>query len=72
MGRAYKWYESTIREILANEKYKGDALLQKTYTADFPTKKKVKNNGEVPQYYVKDSHPSIIDKEMWEAVQLEM
>lgn len=70
-GKA-KWYESTIRKMLCNEKYKGDALLQKTYTVDFLTKKRVVNNGEVPRYYVEESHPAIIDKEMWEAVQLEM
>ena len=58
--------------MLTNEKYKGDALLQKTYTVDFLSKKRADNNGEVPQYYVEDSHPAIIDKEMWEAVQLEM
>ncbi|MEG1256423.1 recombinase family protein [Clostridium sp.] len=67
-----KWYESTIRGILTNEKYKGDALLQKTYTVDFLTKKRVDNKGEVPMYYVEESHPAIIDKKMWEAVQLEM
>lgn len=67
-----KWYESTVRGILTNEKYKGDALLQKTYTVDFLTKKRVDNKGEVPMYYVEESHPAIIDKEMWEAVQLEM
>jgi site-specific DNA recombinase len=67
-----KWYESSIRKMLSNEKYKGDALLQKTYTVNFLTKKRVKNNGEIPQYYVEESHPAIIDKEMWEAVQLEM
>lgn len=67
-----KWYESTIRKMLRNEKYKGDALLQKTYTVDFLTKKRAENNGEVPQYYVEESHPAIIDKEIWEAVQLEM
>lgn len=67
-----KWYESTIRNMLSNEKYKGDALLQKTYTVDFLTKKRVENNGEVPQYYVEESHPAIIEKETWEAVQLEM
>ncbi|MBP2652169.1 MAG: Recombinase, partial [Firmicutes bacterium] len=55
-----------------NEKYKGDALLQKTYTVDFLSKKRAENNGQVPQYYVEDSHPAIIDKDMWEAVQLEM
>lgn len=66
-----KWYESSIRKMLSNEKYKGDALLQKTYTVDFLSKKRVVNNGEVPQYYVEESHPAIIDKELWEAVQLE-
>ncbi|WP_149734583.1 recombinase family protein [Propionispora hippei] len=70
-GKA-KWYEGSIRKMLTNEKYKGDALLQKTYTVDFLSKKRADNNGQVPQYYVEDSHPAIIDKEMWEAVQLEM
>ncbi|MBC8061330.1 MAG: recombinase family protein [Clostridiaceae bacterium] len=70
-GKA-KWYESTIRTMLINEKYKGDALLQKTYTVDFLTKKRVKNKGEIPKYYVEESHPAIIDKEIWEAVQLEI
>lgn len=67
-----KWYESTIRSMLQNEKYKGDALLQKSYTVDFLTKERVKNDGDVPQYYVKESHPAIIDPETWGAVQLEM
>lgn len=67
-----KWYESSIRKMLQNEKYKGDALLQKTYTVDFLTKERAVNNGEVPMYYVEKSHPAIIDKEMWEAVQLEI
>lgn len=70
-GKA-KWYESSIRKMLTNEKYMGDALLQKTYTMDFLNKKRAENTGQVPQYYVEDSHPAIIDKEMWEAVQLEM
>lgn len=70
-GKA-KWYESSIRKMLSNEKYKGDALLQKTYTVDFLSKKRVVNNGEVPQYYVEESHPAIIEKETWEAVQLEI
>ena len=70
-GKA-KWYEGSIRKMLTNEKYKGDALLQKTYTVDFLSKKRADNNGQVPQYYVEDSHPAIIDKEMWEAVQFEM
>ncbi len=50
-GKA-KWYENSIRKMLGNEKYKGDALLQKNYTIDFLTKKRIENNGEVPQYYV--------------------
>ena len=49
----------------------GDALLQKTYTADFLTKRQVKNNGEVAQVYVRDSHKGIVDKETWNAVQEE-
>lgn len=68
----FKWYESTIRKMLGNEKYKGDALLQKTYTVDFLTKKRAENKGQVPKYYVEENHPAIIDKEMWEAVQLEI
>lgn len=47
-----RWHTSNINHILRNEKYIGDALLQKTYTVDFLTKKRVKNNGIVPQYYV--------------------
>lgn len=50
----------------------GDALLQKTYTADFLTKKVKKNHGEVEQFYVKESHEAIIPKEQWEAAQLEL
>lgn len=66
-----KWYGSTIEGILTNEKYKGDALLQKTYTVDFLTKTREKNEGQVPQYYVEDSHPAIINRDIWECVQLE-
>ncbi len=69
---SYNWHYSNIKRILANEKYKGDALLQKTYTVDFLSKKRAVNDGDVPQYYVENSHPAIIDKETWEAVQLEM
>ena len=49
----------------------GDALLQKTYTVDFLTKKRVKNNGHAAQYYVEDSHPGIVGKEEFAAVQAE-
>ena len=66
-----KWYASTVIGILKQEKHMGDALLQKTYTADFLTKRQVKNNGEVAQVYVRDSHKGIVDKETWNAVQEE-
>lgn len=65
------WWASTVKSILKNEKYMGDALLQKTHTVDFLTKKRVKNNGIVQQYYVEDSHPPIINKEKFAAVQAE-
>ena len=71
-GKSYKWTKNTINSILRNEKYKGDALLQKTYTADFLEHKVEKNRGHLPQYYVENSHPAIIDKEEWEIVQAEL
>lgn len=67
-----RWHDSSVRKILENEKYMGDALLQKTYTVDFLQKKRVKNNGIVPQYYVEDSHPAIISKEIFMQVQEEI
>jgi len=67
-----KWYEGSIRKMLTNEKYKGEALLQKTYTVNFLTKQRANNTGQVPQYLVEESHPAIIDKDIWESVQLEM
>ena len=67
-----KWHTSTINKILRNEKYIGDALLQKTYTTDFLTKKRIKNNGTVPQYYVEDDHEAIIPKELFMQVQAEI
>lgn len=67
-----RWHDSSVRKILENEKYMGDALLQKTYTVDFLNKKRVKNNGIMPQYYVEDSHPAIISKEIFMQVQEEI
>ena len=67
-----KWYSTTVESILTNEKYMGAALLQKTFTADFLTKRKQKNNGEVPQYYVNESHEAIIPPDEFEDVQIEM
>ncbi|HEM5236466.1 TPA: recombinase family protein [Streptococcus suis] len=63
------WNATTIKRMLRNEKYKGDALLQKTYTIDFLTKKKNINRGELPQYYVENNHEAIVDRETFDAVQ---
>ena len=71
MGEA-KWQASTIFGILRNEKYMGDAILQKTFTSDYLTKKTVKNEGQLEQYHVKGDHEAIIDPEYWDAVQLEL
>lgn len=67
-----KWHATVVMKMLRNEKYMGDALLQKTYTVDFMTKKKVINNGIVPQYYVEDDHEAIIPKELFFRVQEEI
>ena len=67
-----KWWTSTINKILRNEKYIGDALLQKTYTTDFLNKTRVKNNGIVPQYYVEGNHEAIIPKDIFLRVQEEL
>ncbi|MCM1226042.1 MAG: recombinase family protein [Clostridium sp.] len=67
-----KWSASTVKSILTNEKYKGSALLQKTFTVDFLTKKKKINEGEVPQYYVENSHQAIIEPDEFELVQAEI
>ncbi|MBR5091717.1 MAG: recombinase family protein [Ruminiclostridium sp.] len=69
---AVKWSISTISSILQNEKYTGDALLQKTYTVDCISKKTKKNTGELPMYYVSDHHAAIIDRETFNKVQVEI
>ncbi len=66
------WQVSTVRSILKNEKYKGDALLQKKFTVDFLTKKVKVNKGEIPQFYVLGSHPHIIEPDEFDAVQAEI
>jgi DNA invertase Pin-like site-specific DNA recombinase len=71
-GGKEKWNAGAVRSILTNEKYKGDALLQKSYTVDFLTKKKKVNEGEIPQYYVKGNHEAIIQPEVFELVQREL
>ena len=65
------WHPGTIDKMLSNEKFCGDACMQKTYTVDFLTKKKVKNDGYVRQYYIEDNHEAIIPKELFHQVQEE-
>ena len=67
-----KWNAKTIRGVLANEKYMGCARIQKTFTPNFLTKKAVKNCGQVPSYFVEQSHPAIIAPAVFEMVQREM
>ncbi len=66
------WGARVVKSILANEKYKGDALLQKVYTVDFLSKKKKVNTGEVPQYYVEGNHEAIIEPSVFDSVQMLM
>ena len=71
-GGKEAWSSSTVKSILTNEKYKGDALLQKVYTVDFLTKQKKVNEGEVPQYYVENNHQAIISPSVFEEAQHQM
>ena len=68
----YPWMDSNIRNVLTNITYTGNLLLQKEYISDPITKKRKKNRGELPQYYVENSHPAIIDKETFDYVQSEI
>ena len=70
-----RWWEDTIRSILMNEKYKGDALLQKGYTEDYLTKKRARNLGDkekYQKYYVKEDHEPIIPPSVFDTVQAEI
>lgn len=67
-----QWDTTTIQKMLKNEKYKGDSVLQKTYTEDFMAGKKVNNTGQRTQYFVCDSHPAIVSGEVFDSVQEEM
>lgn len=66
------WSSARVQSILTNEKYKGDALLQKTYIVDCISKKSKKNNGELPMYYVENNHPAIIERTVFDRVQEEI
>lgn len=63
------WSTSTIERILSNEKYVGDVLMQKSFTEDFLTGKRKKNEGELTMYFIENNHEAIIDREIFEAVQ---
>lgn len=71
-GGKKQWQVATVNSILTNEKYKGEALLQKRFTVDFLTKTVKDNEGEIPQYYVQNSHPAIIEPDEFDAVQAEL
>ncbi len=71
-GKSVKWRSDTVMSILRNEKYKGDALLQKSYTKNFIGGVMAKNNGEVPQYYIEHDHEAIIDPVTFDEVQAEI
>lgn len=66
------WQASTLDSMLRNEKYMGNAILQKSYTADFLSKRRVQNGGEIQMYHIEEDHEPIIDIETWEAVQAEI
>ena len=66
------WHSEIVKSILVNEKYTGDALLQKSYITDCITKKSRKNNGELPMYLVKNHHDPIISRADFNRVQEEM
>ena len=71
-GGKDKWTYSTIQSILTNERYKGDAIINKTYITDCISKKVRVNNGERPKYYVENNHPAIIPPAMFGRVQEEL
>lgn len=71
-GGKTEWQSSTVKSILTNEKYKGDALLQKSFTIDYLSKKMKTNTGEIPQYYVEGNHEAIISPEEFDLVQAEL
>jgi len=63
------WYADTVKEILKNEKYVGDLMLQKTVTLDYLSHKTIDNDGHATKYYIKDAHEPIIDRETFDIVQ---
>jgi hypothetical protein len=66
-----KWWDTNIYQILKNEKYMGDAMLQKSYTVDFLSKERVRNDRDVQKYYVENSYEGIVTKDEFVAAQAE-
>lgn len=64
-----KWNATRVRDLISNEKYTGNALLQKVYINNHIEKKRIQNNGELPQYYATETHPAIIDQATYDAAQ---
>jgi len=71
-GGKDQWHSTTVKSILINEKYHGNAILQKRYTVDYLTKKTKENEGEVPKYFVENSHPAIVTAEQYLLAQEEL
>jgi DNA invertase Pin-like site-specific DNA recombinase len=71
-GGKDQWHSTTVKSILINEKYRGNAILQKRYTVDYLTKKTKENEGEVPKYFVENSHPAIVTAEQYLLAQEEL
>jgi len=67
-----EWNRNHVYQILQNEKYSGDAILQKSYTVDCLTHERADNNGQKPKYYVQDCHEAIVDRETYDKVRLEL
>ena len=67
-----EWNVNSIRTILINEKYIGDAMTQKTFTTDYLTKARKENQGELQKYYVENAHEAIIPREVFYKVQEEL
>ena len=64
-----EWTSSSVKNILRNEKYCGDVLMQKTFTVDYLTHKTKKNEGERDQFYIADHHDAIVSREVWDKAQ---
>ena len=71
-GKTISFSKGMIMSMLANERYCGDAILQKSVTVDCIEKKRKKNTGEAPMYYVQNNHPAIIDRVTFNKVQEEL